>query len=54
MLVRGDETALKDIGRRVWISPVISLVVVALSALGIPYAYFAFLLIPLVTKFLSG
>jgi len=52
-LIKGDRAETHEIGRRIWASPLVSLSVVLLAWVGVPYAYFGFLLIPVVARILS-
>lgn len=48
-----DSLHVAGIGRRVWATPITSLAVIVAAVVGIPYAYFGFMLIPLVAFLLS-
>lgn len=52
-LIKGDPLEVREISRRIWASPMVSLGVLVLAMVGIPYVYFGFLLIPLIAKLLS-
>lgn len=53
-LVHTTGSEVREIGRRVWASPIVSAVVVILSLLRMPYSYVLFGAIPLVVRILSN
>jgi uncharacterized membrane protein len=52
-LIKGDQREVREVSRRIWASPIVSLGVLVLAMVGIPYVYFGFLLIPLIASLLS-
>lgn len=52
-LIHGHGHEVKEIGRRVWATPIVSSAVTLLAIVGVPYAYVLFITIPMVAQFLA-
>ena len=53
-LIHGHPKEVQEIGRRVWATPIVSLAVVLLAIVGVPYAYTLFVTIPVIARFLAA